>query len=420
MEIYRTNQVFVPGGMPRHTYVARDDRELEDKLLATQDNLCKLVTITAPTKFGKTVLVNRLFPRFSDRSVWLDGGSIKSEDDAWRGLLTELHGFTSVESTESIELAANLGGKAEGNVGVPLIASGKIEVNASGSRKTASSEKRALNVASRPAAIAQLRVARRPLIIDDFHYIPREVQGELVRAIKPLIFDGHVVILLAIPHRRYDAVRVEREMTGRVETIEIPPWNEKELTQIARAGFPLLNLTILGDALERLAEEANGSPHLMQEFCRQVCAREVVQETLRVPRAITLSPQSLFHETADGSGRVAFDRLAKGPTQRADRKLRRLKSGQTADIYQAVLLALSAVVSRSERLEYEEIRSGLRKVLASELPQAHEVSRVLEHMSKIGSADSTSTSVIDWDKAEQRLYLTDPFFSFFLKWRTAI
>jgi hypothetical protein len=48
--------VFVPGGLPKHTYVPRSNLRLEEQLRAATDNLCKLVTVTGPTKSGKSVL----------------------------------------------------------------------------------------------------------------------------------------------------------------------------------------------------------------------------------------------------------------------------------------------------------------------------------------------------------------------------
>jgi hypothetical protein len=77
MEIYRTNQIFVPGGMPTLTYVPRAEHNLEARLAEAKDNLCKLVTVTGSTKSGKTVLTNKVFPRSS--SVWIDGGTVKEE-----------------------------------------------------------------------------------------------------------------------------------------------------------------------------------------------------------------------------------------------------------------------------------------------------------------------------------------------------
>ena len=48
------------------------------------------------------------------------------------------------------------------------------------------------------------------------------MQGGIVRALKPLIFDELPVVLIAIPHRRYDALKVEKEMTGRISPLSGP------------------------------------------------------------------------------------------------------------------------------------------------------------------------------------------------------
>ena len=45
MKEYKSSQIFVPGGMPLHTYVARSEGNLENKLRSATDNLCKLVQV---------------------------------------------------------------------------------------------------------------------------------------------------------------------------------------------------------------------------------------------------------------------------------------------------------------------------------------------------------------------------------------
>lgn len=68
-----------------------------------------------------------------------------------------------------------------------------------------------------------------------------------------------------------------------------------------------------------------------------------------------------------------------------------------------------------KRVEYEEVRTALRELLV-DLPQAHEVARVLEHMSNIQADEASSVPVLDWEKDERRLHIIDPFFAFFLRW----
>lgn len=413
-EILKSSKVFVPGGMPYHTYVARTEKNLEGRLRAADDNLCKLVTVTGATKSGKTVLTNKIFPR--ENGIWIDGGTIGTEDDLWTYILEDLKGYSEVGITEEAGTTTQLTGDIEGEIQLPLIAKGKALIGTGLEKNQAKSRSRSRSLSPRSASITQLRKYERPLIIDDFHYIDRTFQGNIVRALKPLIFDGLPVILIAIPHRRYDAVKVERELTGRLESISIPPWDIDELLKISSEGFKLLNVDISDVVSQRLAEESYGSPHLMQEFCRELCRDNGITETQRKIVSIKTISDRLFTSVAEGTGKVIFDKLAKGPRQRSDRMQRTLKSGETADIYKVTLYALADLAPGLDTIEYEDLRGSIRKVLRDNIPQAHEVTRVLEKMTEIAADDEASTPVIDWEKEEQKLHITDPFFAFYLRW----
>jgi hypothetical protein len=41
-------------------------------------------------------------------------------------------------------------------------------------------------------------------------------------------------------------------------------------------------------------------------------------------------------------------------------------------------------------------------------------------MAEIASSDEASTPVLDWEKGDRKLHITDPFFAFFLKWGVGI
>ena len=41
---------------------------------------------------------------------------------------------------------------------------------------------------------------------------------------------------------------------------------------------------------------------------------------------------------------------------------------------------------------------------------------MLEHMAKISAMDDSSVPVIDYEKDDRKLHVTDPFFAFFLRW----
>ena len=53
------------------------------------------------------------------------------------------------------------------------------------------------------AALKKLTENHIALLIDDFHYIPTEVQRAIIQALKGPVFRGLSVILLAVPHRAF-------------------------------------------------------------------------------------------------------------------------------------------------------------------------------------------------------------------------
>ena len=93
-----------------------------------------------------------------------------------------------------------------------------------------------------------------------------------------------------------------------------------------------------------------------------------------------------------------------------------LIAGGDADIYRVVLLALARLSPGMDRVDYESLRAAIRSTVKANAPRAHEVSRVLESMSEIASKDEAATPVLDWDKEDRMLHVTDPFFAFFLNW----
>ncbi|MBI4917309.1 MAG: hypothetical protein HY825_15835 [Acidobacteria bacterium] len=411
----RYQDVFVPGGFPNHTYNPRIDLRLEEQLREVKDNLCKLATVTGQTKSGKTVLARRVLPR--EDSVWVDGGSVSVEDDFWQVVLEQLDLFNVTESRDSTETAGTVSGRASAGASF-IVAKGTAEVGGEMRRARSVERARSRSVSGRVAAVRGLTEAHLPLVIDDFHYLSRELQGSIVRALKQPVFDGLPVAIIAIPHRRYDALKVEKEMTGRISPVDVPAWTDAELEYIPLTGFRLLDVEPPPEFPRALAAEAIGSPHLMQDFCRVVCrlARFESPHPDQRLRLADVDLKTTFREVAETIGRPVFEKLARGPRQRTDRIERELKDGRLVDIYQLVLYALAHIRPGLVSLEYEDLRTAIREVSASQIPQLQEVSRVLKHMATIAASDQSSTPVIDFEEDDTRLHITDPFFAFYLRW----
>ena len=59
----------------------------------------------------------------------------------------------------------------------------------------------------------------------------------------------------------------------------------------------------------------------------------------------------------------------------------------------------------------------MKEILQEATPQRHETTRVLDYITQISYDDSASTPVIEWNKEDGIINITDPFFAFFLNIR---
>jgi hypothetical protein len=418
---YQRREVFVVGGQPTVTYNPRPGRGVDQRVRDYLDERHRILFITGPTKSGKTVLVRSVVPD----ALKISGGDLLSADAFWADIVDGL----SVDTEESVEEkqteATSTSKKGSAGIRPAGIGIGGEKANASesGTQRSVSSGRVR---DPRRAAKAALRESQMPVIVDDFHHVEPDVQRQIVRGVKDLVFDGVPVILVAVPHRAADIVRAEREMRNRVESLQITPWSQQELEDIAARGFDALNIECPSALSEKLASESYSSPHLMQNFCLQICKANDIRET-RPERTHLSIPKSLnpfFRQIAGREGEdEAYRRLAQGPRHRTDRKRRTLKNGDVTDLYGVVLAAIAETGPKTE-IDWTEIRTALRKVMTDDPPRKGEYTNALEHMSKIARdlvweeehGRFVGDPVLEFDPTLDKLHISDPFFAFQLRW----
>ena len=410
LALMRVGEVFVPGGFPEVTYVPRDELQLEEKLRDYLDERFKILSLSGPTKSGKTVLVRRVVPD----AVWVSGGEISSAADFWKILIDKLDGWIEVEKTRGKTSGEQSTATAGLEGGVPFLkARGEL-----GEATTALDERVHTVRRDRPPAqvASELLLITKPtVVIDDFHYLRESEQLKIVRGLRAIIFEGVPVILLSVPHRVYDAVRAEPEMTGRVVPVLSPFWSDEDLLAIGELGFDALNVTPKRGVAERLVAESFGSPFLMQEFCLEFCKvngiREVQEKRMDLDAA---DWEPFFRARAAGTAKGEFDRLARGPRERTKRIPRELNDGRTVDIYHLVLAAIAHTGPKTS-ISDAELLEAIRAIMHGDPPASHEVTRVLDQMTQIAKKGK-GEPVVDYMADERTLHIADPFFAYYLKW----
>jgi hypothetical protein len=253
---------------------------------------------------------------------------------------------------------------------------------------------------------------------DDFHYLNDDSRREVMRNVKGSVFQGLKVLLLSVTHRAFDAIKAENELTGRFVTIQMPPWNKGDLRKIPAVGFEALNVAYEAPVIDLLCEEAQENPFLMQRFCWEVTFDHKIDKTAMIDRHVipaNYDPEPVFERIAEDAGLPIYQQLAAGPQSRKVRAKRPLRAGGEADIYEALLMALAETGPKAA-ISYEALRGALNQLLTDKVPQKHEITSALKHLTSI-SKKAGAESAIDWDEAKREINIADPYLRFYLKWK---
>lgn len=433
-QLLKVSNVFVPGKLPQLTYNPRSELALEQGLEDFLDEGGAILTVAGPTKTGKSVLLRRTI----EEPIWCDGQGIESVDALWELAADELRLYTHLEiATGASETG---GGSLTTKAGVEQIAT--VTAQAQYTATDTTGTKYTVNRPLVSVVKEAISKSGRALVIDDFHFIERDVQRQIVRALKPVVLAGVPVIFASISHRVQDVVSAEPDMTGRVVPLKIPFWSEAELLYIARKGFAALGLRDPGERLAQvLAAESYGSPHLMQKFCRELCKANGIRVQQKKPVDLNAPEDwvAFFQAQVEPASRDWFERLLNGPQERGNKRNQwQVKGNGTLDGYGLTLRAIAETGPKLD-LTKDEIRRVVDRLVDGPGPASHQTTRYLQRMSLIAAkrqtdpmptedeldaethdteAASDVQPVLEYmdDDPNSRLHIADPYFAFFLRW----
>lgn len=405
------HDVFVPNDTPTATYVERAELKLEDQLKNALQQSKILVSVSGPSKSGKTVLIDKCVPEA--RRVLVSGATITSADDVWRSALSQM----GIPLPSTVQHEKTTGGKktASGSLGISKANKGGFShENAQSYRKVQDSQ----NLTSTfELAVGKLKENQLCLFIDDFHYSAEPAREMLGRQLKAALESGCQIIAASVPYRTDDVVRTNVELRGRVVGIDSTYWRSSELKEIFSKGFHILNVNLPDTLAERLAEEAIGSPQLMQTMCLQLCYALEIKETFDERKRFSPSEETIKGVLAATAQYTDFSKMFKalsaGPRVRGqERKVHSLINGKKGDVYSAILLALATDPAELS-MPYDEIQRRVRDICDGESPAGSSVTGALEQMSIIAEAQQGEATPLIWDG--DNLELTDPYFLFYLR-----
>jgi hypothetical protein len=414
----KATEVFVPGAYPQHTYVVRAEQGLENILRDSLSTVGQIVSLSGPSKSGKTVLVERVVGR--DLLIPITGASLRRPEDVWERVLDWINvpSTTSGSRTVGGTVGVEVGAKA--TVGLPIVVKGEVQGSANaevtGERTTEVVRERY----GLPQVVKEIGGSDFVILLDDFHYMDRGTQVEVAKTLKEAVRLGVKVITAAVTHRGDDVVRANPELRGRVRAIDLGYWSPDELQRIADSGFAILKLEVEPEAVGKLIGESAGSPQLMQQLCLQACFTLDVREELTVGSRAKIDAnmlQRILEQTSSTTDfRSLIDVLDAGPrTRGTERKTYKFRDGTEGDVYRAVLKAV-AYDPPQLSFPYQELLSRTESVCDGESPVGSSVIGTCLHMSKIAEDKFPSERAVDWDEQKQVFDIPDPYLLFYLRW----
>jgi hypothetical protein len=413
----RVTDVFTPGTLPKYTYYERPNHKLEEALLSAVDTPGMIAAVSGPSKSGKTVLCESVIGLKS--ILLVTGGGVDSEATFWQRIRSKLK-LPAAASTSATETKSReIGAAAKGALG--FIVKGEAGLDGKLSRGEQAQSTFQFDGVSGVDLLDVVRANHKTLVVDDFHYINRDIQASLVEQFKEAARAGCTIVVVSVPHRSDDVIRANPDLRGRLRLVEVAYWTEDELSNIPRLGFPILNIAV-GDAIiDRFATESLSSPQLMQSLCLDLCRVKGIDDQLAKLTAITVNEEELAQAlkgvATASSCQTALDILEKGPRVRGtERKTYKLKDGLAGDVYTVVLRAMASGEPRLT-LKYPEIRSRVEQITEGEPPSGSSIVSTLTQMDE-AAQEMRQDRVLEWDADKETLNFPDPYFIYFLRWRS--
>lgn len=420
----RVQEVFVPGTIPTYTYVDRGDDEFEEKLRRGLRTPGKVVSVSGPSKSGKTVLVRRVVGDANLVNVKVSG--VSGIESLWRKILNELGAPSEAESFSEQSEETSTRSLFGMNIKLPTIGgvSAENEVSATEGAIEGSTER--YNVNSVSDIVKYINKSEYTLLVDDFHKAnSEELQEEIAGTIKELIEDQLSTCVALVPHRSDDLTKADPDLRGRVQLIEMGFWEDSELSKIADLGFDTLNVDFPNKVIEKFVTESAGSPQLMQQLCLTACYELDINEKQSEPRAISVDEDiatKVLEDVVNHSDhRRTVEVLDNGPKVRGEpRKNFDFETG-SGDVYRAILKAISGDPPKLS-YEYEELKQRVDDLCVGESPDGSSITRACEKMNELMKENLSKEQPLEWDDTEEKgtLAIPDPYLLYHLRWSEQI
>jgi hypothetical protein len=410
----RRSEVFTPTTQPTVTYISEHLIEKKATLTRALEMGGAVVTLSGPSKSGKTVFVETVVGK--DNLIQVTGASVTSADMLWKRVFDKVG--TPIPATQTSTQSKEMSVAGGVEVGVAGVVKGSSNVGSrsnAGATVTSSLSPDYLNLVVREFANTGFII-----FIDDFHYIPRDIQNEIAGLIKEAVRQGVLFVCASVPYHADDVILANPDLRGRMVKLDFDYWTPSTLAKIGTKGFEALNVDVSMSTIDAFSSEAAGSPQLMQALCLNLCHLNELEKRIEQRRAIqcTLADvHKICRMTALMTDYTSvIDSMKDGPKTRGERrKAYSLHDGSSLDVYPLVLRAV-AQNPPELTIRYSNLVGRIHRLCKTgESPSGSSITGACAHMTDIAN-DTANASILEWDGESDVLDIRDPYLLFALRW----
>jgi hypothetical protein len=416
-------EVFVHRGYPEYTYVERKNpteksESFEDQLYSALRRNYH-VKISGPSKSGKTQLVRKVVRERLDKKglVKIKGSNIDSTGDLSSQAVDILPVSSEVSKTEANQETSSIKAKISARLG---LTSTEVSGDVSQTEIQEYQEVERNNEKSLRSLLQSIDGEEFVVLIDNFHYIEKDVRKEILEAIRDLETN---FCMAMIPYRMDDIYIGNQDLQGRVQSIEMNYWGIEELEEIGNIGFAKLNINLTDNTISRLANESVGSPQIMQQMCQTFCV-DILDIDEKYPEKEDISTSTEEVErvakkiVSTAQVEKIFRKLKSGKETRGEERVGYPLNNGIGDGYTCVLRGVRRDPVPEDRIvDINELEERIDKEIEGEVDRRKQnISNDCENMAEIMEDEFPNKLSIEWDDTEGRLAISNPYLLFYIRW----
>ena len=248
------------------------------------------------------------------------------------------------------------------------------------------------------------------LVVEDYHYLSKPVQEVLFQQWKMFVDNEVSALVLGTTHHAIDIISSNKDLLARHSHIEVESWDVNDLEKIVTSGFAYLEVEIPESQSRKIARESVGLPIVTQSCCEQIFHSQNLFEHARdasvstnseaIDRALASTAKEKF-----GAFKQYYEKLIVGPRKRA----------RKYDTYELVLGCFAQDPLKFGLAKHEIIERLEKIPLPQEkIPPIGSINSMLNALQAF--QDKQSFDLLEYQKDDEKLYMLEPCFLFFVRW----